>query len=156
FNGRDLFAPVAGALSKGVAPEQLGPQVSDFVRLARLAPRRDADGTLRASIIHVDRFGNCVTNITPADLPPDAIARGASLVVNGRHVTRFQTFYAEAPDATGTARAHSASDDDAPPRPEPFAIWGSAGFLELSVFRASAAQLLGVRRGDEIMVTSDR
>ncbi|HEV2764739.1 MAG TPA: SAM-dependent chlorinase/fluorinase, partial [Pyrinomonadaceae bacterium] len=94
FHGRDLFAPVAGALSKGVAPEQFGPQVEDFARLARPAPRRDADGTLRASVIHVDRFGNCVTNITPADLPPERVARGLRLVANGRHVRRFQTFYA--------------------------------------------------------------
>jgi len=64
FHGRDVFAPVAGALAGGVRAEELGPSVEDFVRLPFARPSRDAEGALVASIIHVDRFGNCVTNIT--------------------------------------------------------------------------------------------
>ena len=140
FHGRDVFAPVAGALSKGVVPDELGAQITDFVRLARPAPRRDADGTLRATVIHVDRFGNCVTDITPAHLAPETIARGARLRAGRHHVDTFRTFYAEAQDAPGGR--------------EPFAIWGSAGFLEISVFQDSAARLLGLGRGDSVEVLS--
>src|SRR5687768_2447391 len=68
FHGRDIFAPLAGALSLGVEPASLGPRVADYATLPFPAPRRLPDGTLEGAIIHVDRFGNCVTNITPLDL----------------------------------------------------------------------------------------
>ncbi|HYO62786.1 MAG TPA: SAM-dependent chlorinase/fluorinase [Pyrinomonadaceae bacterium] len=153
FHGRDLFAPVAGALSAGVVPEEFGPRVDDFVRLARPAPSRAHDGTLRARVIHVDRFGNCVTNITPADLPPEAFERGARLRLGPHEITRLRRFFAEdePPARTGDA---SATRGDATP-PAPFAIWGSAGFLELALFQDSLASRLGIRRGDEVLVNRE-
>ena len=131
FHGRDIFAPVAGALSLGVRPEEFGPEVTDFVRLPFAAPERRTDGTLVATVIHVDRFGNCITNISPRDLDEESIRRGVRLVVGDREVRRFRRFFGEEDDAVG----------------EPFAIWGSAGLLELAVFRDSAARVLGAGRG---------
>ena len=65
FHGRDIFAPVAAALSKGVKPEAFGPVIADEVRLANsLTPKVLATGRVEARIIHIDRFGNCITNIT--------------------------------------------------------------------------------------------
>jgi S-adenosyl-L-methionine hydrolase (adenosine-forming) len=138
FHGRDVFAPVAGALSRGVRLEQLGAEISDFARLTLARPRRLSDGSLEAAVIHVDRFGNLITNLTPRDVPEAGLAAGrVRLVVGAREVRRFRSFYAEE------------SDDPS----EPFAIWGSAGFLELSLNRASAAQALGARRGQKIKVS---
>ena len=131
FHGRDIFAPVAGALSLGVRPEEFGPEVTDFVRLPFAAPERQPDDTLVATVIHVDRFGNCITNISPRDLDEETIRRGVRLVVGDREVRRFRRFFGEEGDGAG----------------EPFAIWGSAGLLELAVFRDSAARVLGVGRG---------
>lgn len=136
FHGRDVFAPIAGALSKGVAPCAFGPRVTDFVRLSIARPRRLPDGTLEATVIHVDRFGNCVTNITPQDLTGDERSGAAVFVVGEREFTGVRRFYAE--NADGGA--------------EPFAIWGSAGLLEISVNRDSAARLLGVGRGARVLV----
>jgi len=136
FHGRDIFAPVAGALSRGVRAEELGPEVFDFVRLPSAAVERAADGTLVGSVIHVDRFGNLVTNITPADLSEETVARGARLRLGGREVRRFRRFFAEEVEGAG----------------EPFAVWGSAGLLEVAVFRDSAARVLGVGRGDKVEV----
>ena len=136
FHGRDIFAPVAGALSRGVRAEELGPEVFDFVRLPTATVERAADGTLSGAIIHVDRFGNLVTNIMPNDLSEEAVARGARLRIGGREVRRFRRFFAE--DAEGAG--------------EPFAVWGSAGLLEVAVFRDSAARVLGVKRGDKVEV----
>jgi hypothetical protein len=136
FHGRDIFAPVAGALSRGVRPEELGPEVFDFVRLPSAAPERAADGTLVGSVIHVDRFGNLVTNITPEELSEESVAGGARLRIGGREVRRFRRFFAE--DAEGAG--------------EPFAVWGSAGLLEVAVFRDSAARALGAGRGDKVEV----
>jgi S-adenosylmethionine hydrolase len=136
FHGRDIFAPVAGALSRGVRAEELGPEVFDFVRLPSALVERGANGTLVGAVIHVDRFGNLVTNITPEELGDDAVARGAWLRIKGREVRRFRRFFAEEAEGVG----------------EPFVVWGSAGLLEVAVFRDSAARLLGVKRGDKVEV----
>ncbi|HEX7313845.1 MAG TPA: SAM-dependent chlorinase/fluorinase [Pyrinomonadaceae bacterium] len=136
FHGRDIFAPVAGALSRGVRAEELGPEVFDFVRLPSAAVESDADGTLVGAVIHVDRFGNLVTNITPEELSEESIASGARLRIAGREVRRFRRFFAEDVEGSG----------------EPFAVWGSAGLLEVAVFRDSAARALGAKRGDKVLV----
>jgi S-adenosylmethionine hydrolase len=139
FHGRDIFAPVAGALSLGVEPSQLGEPLTDWARLAPLAPARGADGALEAEIIHVDRFGNCVTNVTRRELSDAQLEGGFSLAVGERTVRRFQRFFAE-----GAADAG-----------EPFALWGSAGFLEIAAYQQSAAAQLGAGRGQKIRVMSD-
>ena len=125
FHGRDIFAPVAAALSKGVKPEKLGVEIDDEVRLpALLEPIR---------IIHIDHFGNCITNITR-----DLLKSGASLLINGKTIRNFRKFYGEEAGST------------------PFAIWGSAGFLEISVNGGSAAKTLRVKRGDKVVFTQRR
>jgi len=140
FHGRDVFAPAAGALARGVKPEDLGEEIQDFVRLAFARPARRPDGSLEAAVIHTDRFGNLVTNVTPRDISPDALAAGrARLVVGPHEVRNFRRFYADERGGGGPA--------------EPFAIWGSAGFLEISLNQASAARALGARRGQKITVT---
>jgi len=121
FHGRDIFAPVAAALSKGVKPEKLGREIDDEVRLEPL------DRVAR--IIHIDRFGNCITNITR-----DQLKAGAGLVIKGKTIRDFRNFYGE--DSSS----------------KPFAIWGSAGFLEISVNGASAAKTLGIKRGDKVVI----
>lgn len=136
FHGRDVFAPVAGALSRGTRASELGPEVTDFVRLPFAAPTRRDASTLVATVIHVDRFGNCVTNIAPQDLGEEANARGASLIVSGREISSFRSFFAAESSAHG----------------EPFAVWGSAGLLEIAVFKDSAARVLGLERGSEFEV----
>lgn len=138
FHGRDIFAPIAGALASGVSPSELGEEITDYVRLSPLAPRRVADGQLEATIIHIDRFGNCVTNLTRDDLNKDAATGGARLVVKGKAITSFRNFFAE----KGSAKS------------ELFAIWGSAGFLEIAAFMDSAAQILKAARGDKVEVLS--
>ena len=83
-------------------------------------------------IIHIDRFGNLVTNITR-----DVFKDGSKLSVNGKLITAFRTFYGE----------NAGAPDEA------FAIWGSAGLLEIAVNGGSAAELLDVSRGDSVILT---
>jgi S-adenosyl-L-methionine hydrolase (adenosine-forming) len=134
FHGRDIFAPVAGALSNGVAPDGLGAEITDYARLAPYLPVERDDGSLEGSIIHIDRFGNCVTNFTREHLQPELLERGARILINDDEIVAFRRYYAEA-DA---------------PASELFAIWGSAGFLEISANRDSAARRLQARRGQNI------
>lgn len=137
FHGRDVFAPVAGALASGATPEEVGEEVTDPVRLDPLLPRRAADGGWEGVVLHVDHFGNCITGLTRAELPDDeALAHGLHLRVAGREIRSFQRFYAQ----EGTLPGHL------------FAIWGSAGFLEIVAFRDSAARLLSVGRGAPVVV----
>lgn len=137
FHGRDVFAAIAGALSNSVRPDELGQEIKDYVRLPMLAPRRStADGSLDATIIHIDRFGNCITNLTRDLLTEEMIERGAQLIVGANVIKSFRRFYAEGSDAPG----------------EMFAIWGSAGLLELVALNSSAARKLGARRGDSVRV----
>lgn len=137
FNGRDVFAPVAAALSQGVNPGELGTAITEIVRLAPLQPETSGDGTLKARIIHIDRFGNCVTNITQKELPPERIIAGAKLQLGKKLVTSFRSYFSE----------ETGSSDRV------FGVWGSAGFLEIAALRDSAAKLLKVKRGDAVIVS---
>ena len=137
FNGRDIFAPVAAALSNGVKPSELGTSISDFVRLRPLKPETSQDGGIIARIIHIDHFGNCVTNITADDLTAQMIAAGAKLRLKGKLVKSFRQYFAE----------------ETRSRDKVFGIWGSAGFLEIVATNDSAAKLLKVKRGDSVIVS---
>jgi S-adenosylmethionine hydrolase len=134
FHGRDIFAPVAAALSNGVAPEELGRLIDNEVRLAQsLEPEVQKDGKVRARIIHIDRFGNCITNIT-RDLINSR--KQPTLLIKRRLIRTFKTFYA---DETGSPN-------------ELFAIWGSAGFLEISMNGQSAARKLNAKQADVVIL----
>jgi S-adenosylmethionine hydrolase len=137
FHGRDVFAPVAAALSLGIQPAELGTQTVDFVRLPSLQPMAGDEGKLTARIIHIDRFGNVVTNLTQDNLTADMITTGVTLWINGKSVKSFRNYFAE---ETGS-------------REKLFAIWGSAGFLEIAATNASAAKLLKAKRGDAVSVS---
>jgi S-adenosyl-L-methionine hydrolase (adenosine-forming) len=134
FHGRDIFAPVAAYLAKGVDQEKFGPEITDFVRFNAPKPKPIDAKTIRGIVLKVDRFGNLVTNITPPDAPALFQVPGPAfkITVGKRDVTSFKTNYA----------------DGAPN--ELFAILGSMGYLEIAANRAAAAQLAGAGKGTEV------
>ncbi|HWN11519.1 MAG TPA: SAM-dependent chlorinase/fluorinase [Pyrinomonadaceae bacterium] len=136
FNGRDVFAPVAAALSNGIQPEQLGTRIPDYIRLPSIVPEVSRKGEIKGRIVHIDRFGNCVTNISQAELSAEMIEAGARLIIRGKIVKSFRNFFAE----------------DTATRDELFGIWGSAGFLEIAAANKSAAKLLKAKRGDAVTI----
>lgn len=129
FHGRDLFAPVAAWLSTGIPPESFGHLIGDYVRLPAARPEQASPGLVHAAVLRIDKFGNVMTNLRPEDLPAGA---GFRLVINNREVTRLVTEYASGSPG------------------EIFAIVGSAGFVEIAANQASAAEVLGARRGAEV------
>jgi S-adenosyl-L-methionine hydrolase (adenosine-forming) len=129
FHGRDIFAPVAAALSTGVEVEAFGSVIVDAVRLENSLVPEVKDGRVEGRIIHIDHFGNCITNITRDVFD---IGNGGSLVIKGETIRKIREFYA---------------DNDSN---ELFAIWGSAGFLEISINGSSAADRLRIKTGDRI------
>jgi len=77
FDGRDLFAPAAALLARGVRPSALGPPVTP-TSLALPRPARTADGA-RGEVLHVDRFGNLITNVPSAWVGPGTVSLGVAL-----------------------------------------------------------------------------
>ena len=132
FHARDVFAPVAAAVSTGVSPRLLGPEINDPVLLPSLKPEILKNANVKGRIIHVDHFGNCVTNIDRSLLGKEEVS--ATLIVNGKTVKSFRQFYGEQQAKTL------------------FAIWGSAGFLEISAQNRSAAKILKAKRGDSVVL----
>jgi S-adenosyl-L-methionine hydrolase (adenosine-forming) len=136
FHGRDIFAPVAAYLAKGVDQEKFGEEVSDYVRFNAPKPKPIDATSVRGVVLRVDRFGNLITNFTPQDAPAlfQANVPPFKMVVGKREVTSMRTNYAEG--APG----------------ELFAIVGSMGFIEIAANRGSAAQTTGAAKGSEVLL----
>lgn len=128
FHGRDVFAPAAARLASGASASELGEPVDTLLAFPPLRARRCADGSLEAQVLHIDRFGNVITDARAEDLP------GGPFVVEiaGERVIGPVRTYAE---AGGLA-----------------AIVGSSGFLEIALPGASAAAGLGIDIGDAVLV----
>ena len=121
FHGRDIFAPVAAHLSKGISPADCGAEINDYV-----ISEQDEN---EAGIIHIDRFGNLVTNLKREDLPAKFF-----IEIDGKRIEKLQKFYAEAQKS------------------EVFMIFGSAGFLEIVAFQDSAEKLLNAKFGQIVHI----
>lgn len=128
FHGRDRFAPVAAALLAGAEPRQLGIAIDDAVRAPQPLPARTAT-EIRGRIVHIDRFGNAVTDI-PADWLPDGV--GFAVHVGARTTHVRASHYAAI--TTGTAAV----------------LTGSLGLLELSMNGVSLARRWSIERGDAV------
>lgn len=129
FHGRDIFAPAAAHLANGVTLAQLGTRVLDPLRLEVAAPHR-AHGLLHGSIVHVDRFGNLISNI-----PGDWLIGGHWLIHIGQQtIDGLSLTYAEA--APGALLALISSD----------------GTLEVAVREGDAAHRLAAGVGAAVTV----
>lgn len=136
FHGRDIFAPVAAYLAKGVDHEKFGDEITDFVRFNAPRPKPTDANTIRGVVLRVDRFGNLITNFTPQDAPAlfQQTSPAFKIVVGKREISVLRSNYAEG--APG----------------EVFGILGSMGYLEIVANRASAAQLVGSGKGTEVQL----
>ena len=124
FHGRDLFAPAAARLARGDDPSALGREEAPTLAPVPLPePVREAGGTVRGAVLHVDRFGNVVTNVPAALVPPGAAVRCGRAVV-----TRRVRTYGEAPPGV------------------PVMLEGSTGLLEIALDGEPAAARAAIRR----------
>lgn len=136
FHGRDIFAPVAAQIARGIEVSKFGPQIDDYVRLNLPPVKQTAEREAEGLVLHIDRFGNIVTSITPEDLTrifgPGTSPRRFRL--NGRDVGRHCRYYAEAADE------------------EVVSLVGSAGYFEIAASKRPAARLLQAKRGMKVQV----
>jgi S-adenosylmethionine hydrolase len=138
FHARDVFGPVAAHLARGLEIAQVGPAVSDPVRLPLPALRQVGASEWEATVVHVDRFGNLITNLMKRDL--DAIL---AAVENDFHDIVVQVEGETLPLARTYAHV---------PEGEGCALMGSSGRLEVAVHKGNAARLLGAAAGAPIRV----
>ena len=135
FHGRDIFAPTAAHLSKGFSHKGLGKRVSKVKEIDLPKPIRSPGGVLKGEIIYVDGFGNLITNINR-----DIINRlreksgNLKIIVGRKKLNKISNSYAD----VGAK--------------EVVAIFGSSGYLEISVNHGSAKDVLNLKKGDKLVL----
>ncbi len=134
FHGRDIFAPVAGYLSRGKDPSLFGPRVEDFIRTSWPQPLVKKQKLL-GQVLWLDSFGNLITNISREDY--ERIIEGGNLQIKGKgwKIQRLHRTYGEGQPG------------------EPLALFGSTGFLELTVNQGCARKILSLNPGDPVIIT---
>jgi S-adenosylmethionine hydrolase len=129
FHGRDVFAPVAAHIACGGTMNEVGDALEEPVRLVCASPVRQQD-RLVGRVVHVDRFGNLITNLSSADGP------GTEVWLGERRIGALRRTYGDVPSG------------------ELLALIGSTGFVEISVRDGSAARSLGLGRGTPVELRS--
>ncbi|MBD3233506.1 MAG: hypothetical protein GF315_07250 [candidate division Zixibacteria bacterium] len=132
FHGRDIFAPAAAEISIGFDYESVYPEYPNIVKYEIPKPRMQGH-SVYGEIIHVDRFGNLVTNLRLKELTG---FKNPVLELGGHTITDLTGFF------------QSGKGD------EPFMYHGSSGHLEIAVKNKSARDMLGVETGEEIVLRS--
>jgi S-adenosyl-L-methionine hydrolase (adenosine-forming) len=129
FHGRDIFAPVAARLSLGEMASGLGDKLDTLTALPIPRPLQGRD-LVQGQVIHIDTFGNLITNIKESTLSSTGLSVN---IIICDHTIR------------GLARAYAQGEGL-------IALFGSSGYMEISLPNASAASLLQSKVGDELMV----
>ncbi|PWU07798.1 MAG: hypothetical protein C5B51_09065 [Terriglobia bacterium] len=124
FHGRDVFSPVAAHLAAGSPPRQFGETLREYSWPRFDQPRQEGRNSWTGGILHIDQFGNVITNFSSGEFSQLA-ERPFRMSVRSRNIRAWAENYAEG-------------------RPgKPFVIAGSSGYLEISLNQASAARFLG-------------
>ena len=128
FHGRDIFAPVAAHLARGLPLRKLGPAQKDLVRLPwpELRVKR---GRIGGEVIFIDGFGNAITNIENASLKPHS---HQDVFIGRRRLCQVQAFYQSVPPGRAAA------------------VPGATGFMEIAVNGGSAAKRFRLKVGGEV------
>jgi S-adenosylmethionine hydrolase len=133
FHGRDIFAPVAAQLARGILaakfdPARFGKRIKDAVRLDFAKPVRRGPKRWTGAVLRIDRFGNLITNFD-SNAWRQLSERAFEMKIGTRSVGKLAPHYAGMPAG------------------ELFAIAGSAGYIEISMDQASAAAAVDARPG---------
>ncbi len=138
FHGRDIFAPVAAWLSRGVRSFKFGDTINDYVRLPIPKPETANETTVEGSVVHIDNFGNAITNITDrhlAKFSPEFSQEKFNVFYKGTRIN-FAHYYAQAEHADLSA------------------VLNSFGFLELFVYKGNASDNFDIKINDKVSVVA--
>ncbi len=138
FHGRDVFAPIAAWLSRGVHMEKFGDPITDYEKIALPFPLVSPEGNVQGEVILMDRFGNAITNITKADIAAACNShKGApcKIIFRGREVP-LKGFYAEGEKGILCS------------------VVNSSGFLEFFISGGNAKEESNIAVGEQVVVAS--
>lgn len=138
FHGRDIFAPVAAHIAKGVLLNEFGSPLkpSELVQLPPFRPQI-CDRFIKAEVVHIDRFGNAITNLREEDFVSwlkSFNRRDWQAKIHGIVFETLHQSYAEVLPQT------------------PLLLFNSYSLLEVAVNQGNAAEQLGIRKGDSLEI----
>jgi len=137
FHGRDIFAPVAAHVANGVEPSRIGRVITDFL-VPDYAEAKIRRGAVDCEVVHIDGFGNVVTNIHSKDLGRTVMRYGSSFKLKHKGKSVGLKLYRTYSDVqVGTL----------------LGLIGSHGFLEIAVNQGSAAERLDVTQGSKLKLS---
>lgn len=137
FHGRDIMAPVAAWLSKGIESDKFGEAITDYLKLTLPKPRLMEPKSLKGTVFHIDHFGNIVTNITAEDIKKaqaEYKSENFRVVIGKFEISSLKLTYCEG-NKGGL-----------------IALIGSSGHLEIASYQGDAAYMTGACRGTEIIL----
>ena len=135
FHGRDIFAPVAAHIARGVKVEEIGRRIDDFINLS-LEFGKIEEGKIKGKIVHIDRFGNLITSIE-GKLLLDMIDYG------GKVTMELGDEHFELPLLKSYGYAKEG---------DLLLTIGGSGFVEISVNKGSAFKRLGASVGEKVIL----
>ncbi|WP_020404211.1 SAM hydrolase/SAM-dependent halogenase family protein [Gracilimonas tropica] len=133
FHGRDVFAPVSAHLSNGVSLKEIGEPIEDLVTYHWAVPIADKDG-LQGWVLHIDRFGNLVTNLTKDLIEDHLKKKSVKIYVGNTMLNKIVNTFGDVEEG------------------EPAAFIGSSGNLEIGINKGNAARMLSVDKGAQISI----
>ncbi len=133
FHGRDIFAAVAAHLANGMPIERLGSVIEELAPMKWALPIMDDQG-VQGWVVHIDRFGNCITNISREMVEERQANRPVKCFAGNTILEGIQHTYASV--ETG----------------EPLLQYNSSDLLEVAVNSGNAAELLGIRKGNPVNI----
>jgi len=136
FHGRDIFAPAAAHLANGVLPADFGPEIQDMVK-PKFAKVTFSKGILKGEILHVDGFGNIITNFREEDL---------------KHFRTKASINVELADFKMTVKLGKTYAETKPK--ETIALVGSHGYVEIAINQGNAAETYQTKAGDKVKLST--
>jgi len=138
FEGRDVFAPAAAWIVRGVSTDRFGPPVDDLKRISIPQVRLEPGRPVPVRVLLVDRFGNVTLNLPRVALEPwlePGLEVRLEVQTPGGTVIELRKTYAEGEGES------------------PFLLFNSADYLEVAIRDAGAAEHLGLKEGDDVSIT---
>lgn len=141
FHGRDIFAPVAAYISKGVPIRNFGPTISSIKKFMLEEPKFDENGYLVCKVMYIDNFGNAVTNLeepyfSSLLLEHNLIKISHLSIEVGQKVYKIKVakYYCEVTEGS------------------PLVLFNSFGLLELSINKGDASKYFSLKEGDVVKI----
>ena len=137
FHGRDVFAPAAAHLANGCRPDDFGPEIRDYL-VPEFAEPQLKQNKLTGQVLHIDDFGNIITNIVKDQLEKMGANQGSKLRIKlAKKVIaiRLGSAYDEVKAKTALA------------------LIGSHDFLEISMNQSNASKRLKSKIGDDVTLS---